>query len=141
MSMLMKAEVVEVRKGMYIRSVSAEFPFPSVIRLCGYIRVPFRSIILSRKNILKRDDQKCQYCGKKKSDMTIDHILPRSRGGTDSWENLVAACTSCNSKKGCRTPDEAKMPLLSKPKKPHHIVFLKQYIGLADDNWKPFLFM
>lgn len=141
LSMLLKAEIVAVRHDKFIRSVSSKFPYPSVIRLAGYIRRPFRSIELSRKNILRRDDFRCQYCGKKTHDITIDHIIPRSRGGYDAWENLVAACTKCNSQKGCRTPEEAKMPLLSKPRKPNHIMFLKQFVGVPDDNWKPFLFM
>lgn len=137
----MKAEIVEVCKGKSINSVSHSFPYPSVIRLSGFVKVPFRQIELSRKNILRRDNHQCQYCGKSKSELTIDHILPRSRGGKDTWENLVTACMPCNSKKGCRTPEEAAMPLLSKPKKPHHIILLKQYVGQGEESWKPFLFM
>lgn len=139
--LLMKAEIVEVRKGLSIRTISTSFQYPSVIRLSGYVKRPFKSIVLSRKNILRRDDFRCQYCGSKKSDLTIDHILPRSRGGKDTWENLVTACTSCNSKKGCRTPEEARMPLQSTPKKPNHIMFIRQYLGIADENWKQFLFI
>ncbi|MFP4368343.1 MAG: HNH endonuclease [Candidatus Kapaibacterium sp.] len=138
---LMKAEIVETYKDRFIRSVSQAFPFPSVIRLSAYIRVPFKQIELSRKNILRRDNFQCQYCGKKSSVLTIDHILPKSRGGGDTWENLITACVKCNNIKGSRTPGEAGMKLLSKPQRPHHIVFFKQFFGNVEDNWKPFLFM
>lgn len=138
---LMKAEVVAEKDSKFIRTVSRAFPYPSVIKLCTYIRVPYKNIELSRKNILRRDNYKCQYCGKKAPDMTIDHVIPRSRGGGDTWENLVAACVRCNNRKGNRTPEEAKMPLLSRPKRPHHILFLKQFIGRLEENWRPFLFM
>jgi 5-methylcytosine-specific restriction endonuclease McrA len=77
----------------------------------------------------------------KTHELTIDHIIPKSRGGSESWENLVAACTKCNNKKGNRTPDEAGMVLINKPRRPHHILFIKQFMGKLDDNWKPFLFM
>jgi 5-methylcytosine-specific restriction endonuclease McrA len=98
-------------------------------------------IELSRKNIIRRDNYRCQYCGKKTSTLTIDHVIPKSRGGTDTWDNLVAACVKCNNKKGNRTPSEANMPLLKKPRKPNHIMFLKQFMGTIDDSWRPFLFM
>jgi 5-methylcytosine-specific restriction endonuclease McrA len=103
--------------------------------------MPYKRIDLSRKNILKRDNHRCQYCGKKTLDITIDHIMPKSRGGIDTWDNLVAACVRCNNRKGNRTPDEAGMKLLSKPRRPNHIMFLKQYIGRTEDSWRPFLFM
>lgn len=138
---LTKAEIVVARKDKFIHTISTAFPFPSVIRLIQFIKMPYKKIDLSRKNILRRDDNQCQYCGTKKSVMTIDHIIPKSRGGTDSWENLVAACVKCNNRKGNRTPEEAKMPLLKKPRKPHYIIFLKQYLGRSDEEWKQFLFM
>lgn len=103
--------------------------------------MPYKKIELTRRNILRRDANKCQYCGKKATDMTIDHVVPRSRGGRDSWENLVTACVNCNNHKGNKTPEEANMPLMVQPKKPHHIMFLKQFIGRLEDNWRPFLFM
>lgn len=137
----MKAEMVAEKQSRKIRTVSKAFPFPSVIKLTAYIRMPYKKIELSRKNILRRDNYRCQYCNKKAPDMTIDHVIPRSRGGRDTWENLVAACVKCNNKKGSRTPEEANMPLLTIPKKPHHIMFLKQFIGRLDENWRPFLFM
>jgi 5-methylcytosine-specific restriction endonuclease McrA len=137
----MKAEIVAERKNVFFSTVEKQFPVPSVIKLCNYIKIPFKSVELSRKNIIKRDNNKCQYCGKKSLGMTIDHIIPKSRGGDDTWENLITACLRCNNRKGNRTPDEAGMPLLSKPRKPNHITFLRQQIGLLDDSWKPFLFI
>ncbi|MGE5480430.1 MAG: HNH endonuclease [Chloroflexota bacterium] len=139
--LLMKAELVAERRGQSIRSVSQSFPLPSIIRLTAFSKVPKRKIELSRKNIIKRDDFRCQYCGKKSPQLTVDHIIPKSRGGIDSWENLVAACIKCNNKKGSRTLEEAGLKLLSKPKAPHYIMFLKQCIGNAEESWKPFLFM
>lgn len=139
--LLNKAELITLRENRYFRSVSTKLPQPSIIKLSKYIRIPFNNIEPSRRNVLRRDEHRCQYCGKKSLEMTIDHILPRSRGGTDSWENLTTACIRCNNRKGNRTPEEAGMSLLSKPKKPNHIMFLRQAVGKIDDNWKPFLFM
>jgi 5-methylcytosine-specific restriction endonuclease McrA len=68
-------------------------------------------------------------------------VVPKARGGSDSWENLVAACTNCNNKKGDRTPDEANLSLLNKPFKPSHIMFIKNVVGKLDDNWKPYLYL
>ena len=137
----MKAEIVEERTNAAIRSVRGRYPFPSVIRLSAYLRVPFKKIELSRKNILRRDGMRCNYCGKTSSPLTVDHIIPRSRGGNDTWENLTCACVKCNNKKGNRTPDEANMRLITTPKKPHHVLFLKHYLGKVDETWRPYLFM
>ncbi len=105
-----KVELVERYEGA-IHSISTSIPCPSVIRLYNYIRKPYREIPLNRKNILRRDNHTCQYCGKNHRPMTIDHIIPKSYGGKDSWENLVAACLACNNKKGNRTPEKAGMTL------------------------------
>lgn len=123
-----------------VRSASRAFPSPSIIRLKNYISVPFKNIILSRKNILKRDGHRCAYCGKKVSELTLDHILPRSRGGEDTWDNLVACCLRCNNKKGNRTPAESGMKLLVKPYTPDYIMMIKSEMGSRYDEWKPFLF-
>lgn len=138
---LAKAEIIEERSDVRIRTVSTQFPFPSVIRLSAYIRVPHKKIDLSRKNVLRRDNHRCQYCGTSSPPLTVDHVIPRSRGGADQWENLVCACLSCNNRKRNRTPEEANMRLTSTPKRPHHVAFLKQYIGTADDRWRPYLFL
>lgn len=136
---LFKADIVETYPNTYIRSVNQSFPLPSIIRLSRYVRYPFRNIEISRKNILKRDNHTCQYCGSKHN-LTIDHILPKSRGGGDSWENLTTACVKCNNRKGNRTPSEANMKLMNNAQKPNYIVFLKSTLGQIEENWKQFLY-
>ena len=135
-----KAELIESQRGRYLHSVSRKVPMPSIVRLSVYIRIPYR-VILSRKNVLRRDNFRCQYCGQTGLPLTIDHIVPKSRKGEDAWENLVAACVKCNNKKGDRTPDEARMPLLRKPMRPNHVFFIRHFVGTVDDRWKPYLFM
>lgn len=120
--------------------MNKSYAFPSVIKLCEYQRIPFRAVELSKKNILRRDGGKCQYCGTTKGILTIDHVIPKSRGGEASWENLTTACFNCNNKKGNKTPIEAKMPLLSSPHKPNYVLYLNQKIGKIEMEWEPFLF-
>jgi len=136
-----KAELVEPLDGKVFRSVSRSFPYPSIVRLSWYVRVPYSQAILSRKNIFRRDNYKCQYCGSSAKPLTLDHLVPRAKGGGESWENLVAACVDCNNKKGDRSPAEAGMKLLTKPKKPSHVIFMKHCYGDVDDKWKPYLYM
>ncbi len=137
---LEKAELLHDDPEKIIRTVDDEFSYPSVIRLRRYIRLPYARIVLSRRNIMKRDRHICQYCGSKKG-LTLDHVLPRSRGGADSWENLVTACDACNVKKGNRTPEEANMPLNIKPYRPIHITFFQNLMGGVQEDWKPYLYM
>lgn len=138
---LLKAELVEERSNFRVRTIRRTYPFPSVIRLSEYLRVPFKKIELSRKNIIRRDGFRCAYCGSSHTPLTVDHVMPRSRGGADSWDNLVAACVRCNNTKGNRTPDEAGLTLHMQPRKPHHVMFIKHYAGRVDDTWRPYLFM
>jgi len=135
-----RAEVVE-ELDSYIHTVSQLFPIPSVVRLGFYVRVPPKPLALSKRNVLKRDEHQCQYCGTKRGPFTIDHILPRSLGGKDTWENLVCACNSCNNKKGDRSPHEAGLALRKKPRTPHHVAFIRHYVGVPDERWRPYLFM
>ncbi len=135
-----KAELLHDNPDRVLRTVNEEYSYPSVIRLRRYIRIPYSRIALSRRNIMKRDGQLCQYCGVK-GDLTLDHVMPRSRGGKDTWENLVTACNTCNVKKGNRTPDEANMPLRIKPYRPIHITFFQNLINGVQENWKPYLYM
>ncbi len=137
---LEKAEMLHEDPEKVIRTVDQEFSYPSVIRLRYYIRIPYSRIVLTRKNIMKRDRHICQYCGVK-SDLTLDHVMPKSRGGKDTWENLVTACNKCNVKKGDRTPDEAKMPLNTTPYRPIHITFFQNLMGGVQEHWKPYLYM
>ena len=135
-----KAEMLHDLPERRLRTVSSSYEYPSVIRLLQYVRFPYRTIVLSRRNILKRDNHKCQYCGTTEA-LTIDHVIPKSRGGGDSWENLTTACTKCNTKKGNRTPKEAEMPLRQKPFRPNHIMFLRNSNGTVQEQWKPYLYM
>ena len=114
------------------------FPLPSVIRLRYYVKVPYKDIPLTRRNILDRDRCTCQYCGHKGDSLTLDHVIPRSRGGKDSWDNLVAACVSCNISKGNKTPKEASMPLKKQPRKPYSSLYfeiLKYTRGDRNNQW------
>lgn len=137
---LRKAELIEALPDRFVRSPSTQLPWPSIVRLRGYVTVPYKRIMISRKNILRRDRFRCQYCSSREH-LTIDHVVPKSRGGRDSWENLVAACTPCNNKKGNRTPDEANMVLKRPPFRPSHVMFIRDYIGTLNDAWKPYLFL
>ncbi len=136
-----KAELIEANGSEILRSISVSMPFPSIVRLSVYIRVPYKKIILSRKNILRRDGHRCQYCSRGDTTLTVDHIVPKSTGGEDTWENLVTACVECNNRKGNRTAEKAQMKLLRKPIKPNHVTFIRHFVGQVDDRWKPYLFM
>ena len=137
--MLHKAELVEAHAGRALRSSASRFPWPSVVRLKGYVRVPYRRVLLTRRNLLRRDGHACQYCGATER-LTLDHVLPKSRGGPDTWENLVAACVPCNNRKGSRTPEEAGMPLRRRPFRPSHVMYMRDFLGATEDAWKPYLF-
>lgn len=136
-----KAEVIEIMEGKAIRSVYRSFPYPSIVRLSMMVHRQRKGILLSRKNVLKRDGFQCQYCGTHSHAMTVDHIIPKVRGGKDSWENMVTACIRCNNTKGDRTPEEADMTLMTKPRKPHHLSFIQKHVSTHDERWKPYLFM
>src|SRR5512141_1816722 len=118
-----KAEVVEAAQHI-IRAERLAMDWPLVIRLVTYVPIPRRlPLPLSRRTVLARDLYTCQYCGGQpsKHELTVDHVIPRSRGGTTVWENVVAACAPCNRRKGDRLPDEAGMLLRSKPTRPQFI--------------------
>ena len=110
-----KAEGLELDSSRMLRP---DTMLPTVIRLRHFVRVPFREIALTRKNILQRDGNSCQYCGYQGDKLSIDHVIPRSRGGLDIWENVTTACFPCNVRKGDRTPEETDMKLSSIPRKP-----------------------
>ena len=125
----------------FIHSMYFKMPLPSVIRLKNYVRFTKKEIVLSRKNILKRDNHICQYCGAHSTRLTIDHIIPRQKGGTDTWENLVTACVQCNTQKGHKLVSEAKMELKSSPRKPLVIVHFQKNVKQYQKMWRPYLFM
>ncbi len=136
-----KAEVVEKYDGQRIHSISTNLPLPSIVRLVFFIKAPRKMITLSRKNIVKRDGHQCQYCGKTEGPLTTDHIIPKTRGGADSWENLVCACSDCNKKKGHRTLKEAGMKLVKKPKRPQFFAFIHAFVDIPDLRWRQYLFL
>ncbi len=127
-----------------VHSSRRTMALPSVIRLLEYRRIPHQTRALSRKNILMRDRYTCQYCHKTlpSSEMTLDHVIPRSRAGESAWENLVACCHSCNNKKGCRTPEEAGMKLarVPRPFSLHTSRHLMRLLGKSDEQWRKYLF-
>ena len=137
---LEKAELLHDDPEKKLITPSDQFDFPSVIRLRRYIRLPYTKVVLTRRNVMRRDSFRCQYCGQK-SKLTIDHIHPKSRGGKDTWENLTTACDKCNVKKGNRTPKEANMELRSKPYRPIPITFFRDINGGVQEPWKPYLYM
>lgn len=117
-----KAEVVEESERL-LRSMALAFRIPSVIRMVYYIRRPRPQARLSRREVFARDNFTCQYCNKATHDLTLDHVVPRHRGGPHTWENLVSACKACNHRKAGRTPGEARMRLRSKPRRPRTTLY------------------
>src|SRR5512134_2760554 len=127
-----------------VHSARASVKLPSVIRLLEYRRIPHQTRSLSRKNILMRDRYTCQYCLKPlpSSELTLDHVIPRSRSGETTWENLVACCHHCNNRKGSRTPEEAGMKLSRQPRpfSLHTSRHLMRMLGKGDAQWRKYLF-
>lgn len=127
-----------------IHSPQTKLPVPSVIKLVNYVKIPTRTVVLSRRNILIRDNYTCQYCGKKfpPSELTIDHIIPKSKGGSTNWDNVVTCCKKCNNKKGQNTVWEAGMKLIKKPSAPNYIYFyhVVKHIGNNNQAWMKYLY-
>lgn len=138
--LLRKAELISDAKTRKMRSVNADYTCPSIIRLNRYVNLPYKRVSMSRQNIFKRDAYRCVYCGTRDR-LTLDHVLPRSRGGRDTWQNLVTACQKCNTYKGNRTPEEAEMNMTHQPYRPSFIMFLRDFAGKVDEEWKPYLLM
>jgi len=135
---LEKAELLAADKNGYMRTVSMSYPKRSVIKIKSYVHVPYKGVVLSRYNIFKRDGHKCQYCDTTK-DLTLDHLIPRSKGGKSTWKNLVTACKRCNSRKGDSTPIEAGLVLQKPPFKPSYIMFLRNSVGDLNNDWQQYL--
>lgn len=138
---LTKAEVLEFGRRP-IRTVAVAFPRPSVIRLMHMVRRPRSVVKLTRREIFVRDNYTCQYCGQRSRDLTVDHVMPKHRGGRHAWENLVSACKGCNHRKGGKTPEEARMLLLKParaPQVPYHYGIYQRANGLIDQTWLKFV--
>lgn len=139
--MLGKAEMVQVNDHR-VMTITGGFDAPSVVRLRYGVRRPLPQIRVSRRAVLARDRYTCQYCGHTSRDLTVDHVVPRRRGGGDSWENLVACCRRCNLHKSDRTPNQANMKLARKPRRPNYIPYLSlaQYVkALSHEPWRDYL--
>jgi 5-methylcytosine-specific restriction endonuclease McrA len=131
-----KAEVLELNHQI-VHTPSMSIHCPSVIRLSHIIRRPQPRARLSRREIFIRDNYTCQYCGVRTRDLTLDHVIPRSKGGPHTWENLVSACKNCNHRKGGKTIAEARMPLARAPKEPkanvYHMIYRYMENGPLDE--------
>lgn len=126
----------------WIHTVRFQVAVPRIIRLLGYERLPRQEVKFNRRNIFARDSNRCQYCGKRFSttELSFDHVLPKSQGGKSTWENIVTCCIKCNVKKGGRTPEQANMRLITRPVKPKRSPVIN--IRLTDErysSWKQFL--
>jgi len=135
-----KAEIIERGKGR-LRSERLALERPVVIRLITYVRVP-RDVHrrkITRKAVLARDSWTCQYCGQRKPGLTVDHVIPRSRGGTSAWDNIVASCASCNRRKGNHLPREVEMHPRRRPRPPGPTVFIQIASPRIPNAWEPYL--
>lgn len=136
------AAELERERHDWVRTVRMDIAVPRVIRLIGYDRLPAQEVKLNRRNLFARDRNQCQYCGHHfpTSDLSIDHVNPRSQGGQDTWTNLVCACIRCNAKKGGRTPEQAHMKLVRRPVKPRRNPLIQLRLGNEKyASWKAFL--
>ncbi|MEY4499757.1 MAG: hypothetical protein RL101_86 [Actinomycetota bacterium] len=133
-----KATVLEQSDELKLHSAHGEFELPSVILLQRYVRIPgSRMIPVSRRGVLRRDNHRCAYCSK--SANTVDHVQPKSRGGADSWENLVACCLKCNNKKGDKTLAEIGWNLNSKPKMPSGNHWMVRGAERLEPEWESYI--
>lgn len=126
----------------WVRAINFSIQVPRTVRLLRYDRIPRNVVKFNRRNIFLRDENRCQYCGKKFAthNLSLDHIVPRSQGGQSNWENIVCACLKCNVRKGGRTPREAGMALYQIPRKPRHNPLLSvQLTSKKYASWKNFL--
>lgn len=126
----------------WVHTVRLNIAVPRIIRLLFYDRLPRQQVKFNRRNIYARDHNRCQYCGKRfsTSELSLDHVIPRSRKGQTTWDNVVCCCTACNIRKGGRLPREARMKLITKPIKPRRSPMLKLRLGQEKySSWKQFL--
>ena len=134
-----KAEVIEALE-QPLHSATDTYPWPHVIRLVTYVSVP-RTVQrkISRRALFARDGWRCAYCGTSSGRLTLDHIIPRSRGGDSVWENVVTSCAPCNMRKGNRLPEEVSMSLRAAPKPPAPVLFIHLATPRIPNRWQPYL--
>ena len=136
-----KAHAVETDSRIF-RSEHLVIRMPTVLRLSHYVRRPTPVLRISRRGVFARDDHTCQYCGNRNVPLTIDHVVPRERGGSTDWTNLVCCCTKCNNLKGNQTPEQAQMRLLRRPFRPKFIPYISytRFLAAAENPvWRPYL--
>lgn len=136
-----KAETVSTNSKQF-HSEHACLPMPTVVRLSHYVRRPLPTLHVTRKSIFARDGHMCQYCGAQKVALTLDHVIPKDKGGHTDWDNLVCCCTKCNSMKGNRRPDEAGLHLRQRPRRPKFIPYIsytKFLAALRNPHWHQYL--
>jgi 5-methylcytosine-specific restriction endonuclease McrA len=136
--LLEKAQLLSAYELLEIRTISRTFAYPAVIRLAHYKHIPYKGVLLNRANLFRRDRGECQYCGSTRQ-LTIDHVIARSKGGKTSWTNLVTACNRCNVLKGDKTPEQVGMQLRIPPFVPTLSYFLASYAERQAPEWLPFL--
>jgi 5-methylcytosine-specific restriction endonuclease McrA len=137
-----KAKLFKHEDEDWVRTPTAEIQAPRVIRLLAYDKVPRQTVKFNRRNIFARDHNQCQYCGRKfpTSELSLDHVIPRSQGGATTWENIVCACVDCNVRKGGRTPRQANVTLIRKPEKPKRSPVLNMKLTQKKyQSWQSFL--
>ena len=136
--LLLKERAESLEQSQHV--IHARYVLPYVIRLFRYVPLPYNDIVMSRKNILLRDNFRCQYCGKN-GNLTLDHVIPKSRGGRDHWENVVVSCVRCNNRKGDKTPEEAGLRLLSTPYRPPSNLYLHMTrLSTVPEVWFTYFF-
>ncbi len=136
--LLEKAQLLSAYELLEIRTISRTFAYPAVIRLAHYKHIPYKGVLLNRANLFRRDRGECQYCGSTRQ-LTIDHVIARSKGGKTSWTNLVTACNRCNVLKGDKTPEQVGMQLRIPPFVPTLSYFLASYAERQAPEWLPYL--
>lgn len=136
-----KAELIEAAEAK-LRAENFSLPVPLVIRLVYFVKIPRRvSLPVTRRGVLSRDNYTCQYCGvaPPRKDLTVDHVVPRSRGGKSTWDNVVTACQKCNGRKGNRTPVEANMTLLARPQRPRYLALAVVTSAETQQAWRKYI--
>ncbi len=134
-----KAEVIEELE-QPLHSASDTYPWPHVIRLVAYVHVPRTAQRkISRRALFARDEWRCVYCGTTGGRLTLDHVIPRSRGGDSVWENVVTSCAPCNLRKGNRLPEEVSMTLRKQPRPPAPVLFIRLAAPKIPMGWRPYL--
>jgi hypothetical protein len=135
------ADVITTYQDTFITTINDKFPVPSIIRVPKWFEQEYHRVPLTRENLYKRDNYTCVYCGLNKRDqLTIDHLIPVSKGGKDTWENWVTACRSCNSEKSNLDVEEWAKEV-PRPYRPHYLMLVNKNLGQpVPDDWKPYLF-